>query len=552
MTESSAVTLRRCLILALSCLTIYAISPVDAPPLLQPDNHPFTHAVGERPHPAPSLDGSPVLAPANNTQELLTCTSHSRTKCLAVTLLEDPELAYGCSTLSTVSRIRCQVYETMTSTLELAYWPSIPTRFVAFEQVLTTGIKLSYKPLDLMIRLHLLSPPPASITATKPLTATRTTSTINLPSPTTAHTWRKGTVLIDRSTCQHSGVWLRDDLLRYIAESLTGQWVFATWVRLVLASEAMLSLASDLAVGFQHNLMSWIDSLFVYAELFVSQFSGPKLEQLVSKLGAAWSSMSNSIGFEFTFTSSPFEDILEQLDFSAWCSSILDFVLWDFGILALLVFGSAFVAAQTSESVRSSSNTSICPIVASALPPATALGPTLNDRLVCSPPFGSDFKFRPQLMIEWHHPIKLQCVLRAELRLHDPLCALIIVAPTNVYDNILFYKLRLALEPTRPTLLLLGWYPTQYVDQSGSFETAFTESNRFEHVQNQHEDLEQVDQDVQGETLEAETTEEPKRRRRKTRRGCRGRRHGRNENGEANIGLMSGESSQAGGSEVCG
>ncbi|KAB5589209.1 hypothetical protein CTheo_7352 [Ceratobasidium theobromae] len=535
MTGSSAVTLRRCLILALSCLAIYAIPPVDAPPLLQPDDHPFTRAVGERPHPALSLDGFPILTPANNTQESLTY----------------PKLAYDCSILSTVSRIRCQVYETMTSTLELAYWPSVPARFVVLEQVLNTSIKLSYKPLDLMIRLHLLSPPPASITATKPLTATRTTSTINLPSPTTAHTWRKGTVLVDRSTCQHSGVWLRDDLLRYIAKSLTGQWVFATWVRLVLASEAMLSLASDLAVGFQQNLMSWIDSLFVYAELFVSQFSGPKLEQLVSKLGAAWSSMSNSISFKFIFASSPFEGFFKQLDFSAWCSSILEFVLWDFGILALLVFGSAFVAAQTSESVRSSSNASICPIVASALPPATALGPTLNDALICSSAFGSDFKLRPQLMIEWH-PIKPECVLRAEMHLPDPLCALIIVAPTDVYDNILFYKLRLALEPTRPTLLLLGWYPTQDVDQNGSLETVLTESNRFEHVQNQHENLEQVDQDIQGETLEAETTEEPKRRRRKTRRGCRGRRNGRNGNGEANIGSMSGESSQAGGSEACG
>lgn len=299
----------------------------------------------------------------------------------------DSELAHDYSILSTVSRIRCQILNTMFN--DFGFFA--PSYLVALKGLSASGVNLFPKPLDIMIRLYLIRPPPPSATVIKPLGPIRATGADNLPPPAAAHIWRKGTVLVDRPAQQDSGLWPRDEVLKYIAESRAGHCAATTWEHLAVISGAAWSLITSF-------VSLWAESLRVYWGSTIASFSSRKLAQLVSatwkptqswissrvvrseygliesharrlvsaiseypeflfNLARSWVA-SRVFDFDCNALQSSFESLVIYSQFLVSLLSSLDPLIWDLAMLNLVVLGSAIIVARATESADLDSSSS--------------------------------------------------------------------------------------------------------------------------------------------------------------------------------------------------
>lgn len=245
------------------------------------------------------------------------------------------------------------------------------------------GIRLSSLPPDWIYAGRLYIPPPPTTTSTEHLTPTRTTGPSNPVSPIVGHPWRKGTVLVDKVGSQESRVWLRDDVLAYIAASKVGLLAARMWKYLVFR------------VGTAYKWARTCDSEF---------FSLP-----------IQSSLSQIV---FILRSPKFEDLIRDLS-----------------ILALVVFGSAFIAARSTESIHLDLTNCLhsVDITGSFSAPDAAEAP------------------RTRLMIEWypaeHRPTKND---NSALHEDERVSGVMLNSPMLYYSGVEFYCGKL--------LLSFPWY----------------------------------------------------------------------------------------------
>lgn len=148
---------------------------------------------------------------------------------------------------SAVSRIRCQVHYTLSRGLPFSQ--HVPECSSRLERI-SAGSSL---PSDWMFGSHLLPPPPPTGTFAQHLPPTTTTGPANPGSPKTGHSWRKGTVLVDKVRGRASP----NKVLGYAARSFVGG--FRKGAKLASA----LALATVWSGEFLHGTSLGISGLLV-------------------------------------------------------------------------------------------------------------------------------------------------------------------------------------------------------------------------------------------------------------------------------------------------